>query len=45
MGRIKRKSAFEHAQTVQIQPILRMRKVSSRLLLFIHTFCSIQRMC
>ena len=29
MGRVKRKSVFEHAQNLQIQIILRMRKVSS----------------
>ena len=32
MGRVKRKSAFEHAQNAQIQIILRMRKVSSYIL-------------
>ena len=42
MGRAKRKSAFEHAQNVQIHIILRMRKVSFGRLLSIHTFCSIQ---
>ena len=36
----KRKGFFE--QNVLIQIILRMRKVSSRPLLSIHSFCSIQ---
>ena len=36
------KSAFEHVQKVQIQIILHKDKVSSGLLLSIHTFCSIQ---
>ena len=34
-------SAFEHTQNMQIQIILRMRKVSSRKLLCIHAFFSI----
>ena len=38
MGRVVRKSEFEHAQNAQIQIILRMRKVSSEPLLTIHTF-------
>ena len=42
MGRVKRKSAFEHAQNAHIQIILRMRKVPSWPLLLIHTFYSIQ---
>ena len=41
----QRKSAFEHAQNVQIQIILGICKVSSRPLLYIHTFCSIQWFC
>ena len=35
------KTVFEQAQNAQIQIILRMRKISSRSLLPIHTFCSI----
>ena len=35
---VKLKSAFEHAQNASIQIILRMRKVSSGLLLSIHLF-------
>ena len=42
MGRIKRKSAFEHAQNAQIHIILHMRKVSSGHLLSIEIFCSIK---
>ena len=42
MGHIERKSVLEHIQDVQIQIILHMHKVSSRPLLSIHTFCSIQ---
>ena len=38
MVRIKRKSAFEHAQNVRIHVILRMRKVWSGLLFSIDTF-------
>ena len=34
MGRVKRKSAFEHAQNVQIHIILCMGKISSRAQLF-----------
>ena len=41
VGRVKRKTAFEHAQNAQIQIILRMRKASSRFLLSIHTIWSI----
>ena len=41
MGHVKRKSAFEHVQNVPIQLNLSMHKVSSGLLLFIHTFYSI----
>ena len=41
-GYIKRKNAFEHGQT---QIILCIYKVLSGTLLFIHTFCSIQRFC
>ena len=37
IGRVKRKSAFEHAQNAQIQIILRMRKVPPGPLLSIHT--------
>ena len=40
-----KKSDFEHAQNVQIQIILHMSKISTRPLLSIHTFCSIQRLC
>ena len=44
-GRIKRKRAFEHAQNMRIHIILRMRmrmrRVSSRPLLSINTFCSV----
>ena len=36
MGRVKRKCVFEHAQNVQTQIILCMRKVSSGHLLSIH---------
>ena len=43
MGRVKWKSAFEHVQNMQIQIILHMHTVLSGHLLFIHTFCSIQR--
>ena len=39
MDRIKRKSAFKHAQNVQIQIILRRCKVSFGYWLSIHTFC------
>ena len=39
LDRVKRKSAFEYVQNVQIQIIVRMRKVS---LLSNHTFCSFQ---
>ena len=45
MGRVKRKSAFEHTQNAQIQIILSMHKVSSGPLLSIYTFCSIQWFC
>ena len=45
MGRVKQKSAFEHAHNAQIQIILRMRKVFSETLHSIHTFCSIQWFC
>ena len=38
MGRVKRKSVFEHAQNVRIPIILHMRKVSSGHLLYIETF-------
>ena len=41
MGRVKRKSAFEHAQNVRIHIILHMRRVSSGQLLSIETFYSI----
>ena len=44
-GPSEAKSAFDYAQNAQIQIILRMRKVSSGLLLFIHTLCSIQSFC
>ena len=40
MGHFKRNSAYEHAQNVQIQIILRMSKASSRPLLIFYTFCS-----
>ena len=39
IGRVKQKSAFEHAQKGHIQIILRTRKVSSESLLSVHTFC------
>ena len=39
MDRVKRKSAFEHAQNAQIQIIRRMHEVSSGTLLSSHTFC------
>ena len=42
IDRIKRKSAFVHAQNVQIQITLSMRNVLSVSLLSIRTFCSIQ---
>ena len=42
LGHVKQKSAFELVQTVQIQFILHMFKVSSGPLLAILTFCSIQ---
>ena len=35
------KSAFEHAQKVQIQTIVRVRKVLSGHLLSIQTFCNV----
>ena len=34
MGHVKRKHAFQHAQILQIQIILRMHNVSSRARLF-----------
>ena len=42
MGRVKRKSAFKHAQNVRIHIILHMRRVSSGHLLSIETFYSNQ---
>ena len=45
LGRVKRKSAWELAQTVRIYMILRMRNVSSGIFLFIETFCCIQWLC
>ena len=42
LDRVKQKSTFEHVQNALIQIILCMHKVSSRPLLSIHTFCSIQ---
>ena len=39
MGGIKRESPFKHTQNAQIQIVLRLRKISSRPLLSIHTFC------
>ena len=45
MVRVKRKSAFEHAQNVLIHIILHMRKVLSEHLLSIKTFYSIQCFC
>ena len=42
---VKRKRAFEHTQSTQVQNILRMRKISSVTLVLIHTFCSIQWFC
>ena len=45
MGNIKQKSAFKHAQNMQIQIILLIRKVSSRSLLSSGIFCTIQLFC
>ena len=45
MGRVKQKGALEYAQSMQIQIILCMNKVSSGPLLSIHTFFSSQRFC
>ena len=47
MGCVKQKSAFEHAQNMQIQIILHMHEVLSKCLLSIkfYTFCSIQWFC
>ena len=45
MGRVKQKSAFEHAQNVRIHNILRMREVLSGHLLSIETFYTIQWFC
>ena len=44
MGKVKRKSALEHAQNVQIQIILRMRNVYASLV-SIRSFCSSQWFC
>ena len=41
-GCVKQKSVFEHVQNMQIQIILHMHRVSSELLLSIHTFCIIK---
>ena len=45
MGCAKPKSFFEHAQNVWIQIIMRMIKVSSGPLFFMHAFYSIQYFC
>ena len=45
IGRAKRNRVFEHAHNAQIQSILRVRKISSGILLSIHTFCTIQWFC
>ena len=45
MAHVKRKSAFEHVQNVQIQIILHMRKISTGRLLSIQAFFSIQYFC
>ena len=42
IGRVKRKSVFEHAKNIRRHVILHMRKVSSGHLLSIETFYSIQ---
>ena len=42
MGRVKRRSAFEHAQNAPIHIILHMRKVLSGHLLSTEIFCSIK---
>ena len=42
MARVKRISAFEHAQNVRIHIIVHKRKVSPGSLLFIHIFFGIQ---
>ena len=41
MGRVKWKSAFEHAQNMRIHIILHMRKVSAGQLLSIETFYTV----
>ena len=41
----KKKTALKHVQNAQIQINLNMRKVSSGLLLYIRTICSIQWFC
>ena len=42
---VKRKRAFEHAQHAQIQIILRMRKVPSGPMVYIHILRSIKCFC
>ena len=39
---VQRKSNSEHAQNAQVHISLRVRKVSSRPLLSIHTFCRVE---